>query len=69
MIHAHDLMDVDEVAAAFGVATSSLRVALSNPDTFPALASRLPPPLRRVGRSWVWERAAVERAVAKAATS
>lgn len=62
-VSAYDLMDADEVAAAFGVTESSLRVALSKPDAFPTLANRLPAPLRRIGRSWVWARADVERAV------
>jgi len=59
----NDIMDADEVAAAFGVKASSLYVAMSNPETFPSLAARLPAPLRRVGRSWVWARADVEAAV------
>jgi len=62
-ITAHDLMDTTEVAKAFGVTTSSLRVALNNPDVFPALAARLPDPLRRVGQSWVWLRSEVEAAL------
>ena len=62
-ITAHDIMDVDEVAKAFGVKPSSLYVAMSNPATFPSLAARLPDPLRRVGRSWVWARTDVEAAV------
>jgi len=65
-ITAHDIMDADEVAEAFGVKASSLYVAMSNPDTFPSLAARLPDPLRRVGRSWVWARADVEAAVKEA---
>ena len=63
-ITAHDLMDADEVAEAFGVTRSSLHVALSNPDVFPSLAARLPAPIRKVGRSFVWLRADVEAAVA-----
>jgi predicted DNA-binding transcriptional regulator AlpA len=59
----HDLMDVDEVADAFGVTRSSLHVALST-DQFPSLTRRLPAPLRRIGRSWVWARADVEAALA-----
>jgi predicted DNA-binding transcriptional regulator AlpA len=62
-ITSHDIMDVDEVAEAFGVKPSSLYVAMSNPDTFPSLAAKLPAPLRRVGRSWVWARRDVEAAV------
>jgi hypothetical protein len=63
-ITAFDLMDTTEVAEAFGVTTSSLRVALNNPDVYPTLAERLPDPLRRVGQSWVWLRAEVEAALA-----
>lgn len=63
-ITGHDLMELDEVAEAFGVASSSVRVALSQPDVFPALANRLPAPLRKVGRSFVWLRYDVEKAVA-----
>jgi hypothetical protein len=47
MITAHDLMDVDGVATAFGVTRSSLHVALSKPEVDAALATRLPDPLRR----------------------
>lgn len=63
-ITGHDLMDADEVAEAFGVTRSSLHVALSNPDVFPALANRLPAPIRKVGRSYVWLRYDVEKASA-----
>jgi hypothetical protein len=62
MITGHDLMDVGEVALAFGVTESSVQVALSSPDTYPSLANRLPAPLRRIGRSWVWLRADIEAA-------
>lgn len=63
-ITGHDLMDVDEVAKAFGVTRSSLHVALSNPEQYQSLAKRLPDPLRRVGRSWVWARVDIEAALA-----
>ena len=59
----HDIMDTVEVAAAFGVAVSSVTVALSAPHRNPALARRLPAPLRKVGRSWVWRRSDVESAL------
>lgn len=59
-----DLMDTTEVADAFGVAVSSLLVAISNPTVFPTLAARLPEPLRKIGKSWVWLRVDVEKAVA-----
>jgi hypothetical protein len=62
-ITAHDLMDSAEVAEAFGVAMSSLSVAVSSPDVYPSLANRLPPPLRKVGRGWVWLRADIEKAL------
>jgi len=62
-VTATDIMDADEVAAAFGVKASSLYVAMSNPATFPSLAARLPSPLRRVGRSWVWARTDIEAAL------
>ena len=63
-ITGNDLMDTAEVSEAFGVTMSSLQVALSNPEVFPALANHLPPPIRKIGRSWVWLRYDVERAVA-----
>jgi predicted DNA-binding transcriptional regulator AlpA len=63
-ITAHDLMDGIEVAAAFGVSQSSLQVALSVPDAFPSLAAKLPAPIRKIGRSWVWLRSDVEAALA-----
>lgn len=59
----NDLMDVHEVAEAFGVTTSSVRVAQSQPDKYPALANRMPAPVRRIGRSYVWSRADVEAAL------
>jgi predicted DNA-binding transcriptional regulator AlpA len=65
-ITATDIMDADEVAEAFGVKASSLYVAMSTPDAFPSLAAKLPAPLRRVGRSWVWARTDVEAAVKEA---
>jgi predicted DNA-binding transcriptional regulator AlpA len=61
-ITAHDLMDSNEVAEAFGISTSSLRVALHNPDIYPALADQLPPPLRKIGNSHVWLRYDIEKA-------
>ena len=64
-ITGHDLMDAYEVADAFGVSRSSMHVALSNPDVYPALAEYLPQPIRTIGRSFVWLRYDVERAVAK----
>jgi hypothetical protein len=63
-ITGHDLMDAVEVAEAFGVTKSSLTVAISRPDVFPALANRLPPPLRKVGHSYVWLRRDIEAALA-----
>lgn len=63
-ITGHDLMDADEVAEAFGVARSSLHVAMSNPDVYPTLAAVLPQPIRKVGRSFVWLRYDVEKAAA-----
>jgi predicted DNA-binding transcriptional regulator AlpA len=62
-ITGHDLMDTAEVADAFGVTTSSVGVAMSKPHVFPALANRLPPPLRKIGKSWVWVRADIEDAL------
>jgi predicted DNA-binding transcriptional regulator AlpA len=56
-------MDSAEVAAAFGVTPSSLSVAMSNPGIYPSLANRLPDPLRRIGRAWVWRRADIEAAI------
>lgn len=64
-ITAHDLMDTNEVAAAFGVKPASLSVALSNPEIYESLARRLPPPLRKIGRAYVWSRADVEAALAQ----
>lgn len=61
-ITGHDLMDSTEVAAAFGVTMSSLQTAMSNPDIYPSLAARLPTPIRKIGRSWVWRRADIEAA-------
>jgi hypothetical protein len=55
-------MDTSEVAAYFGVAMSSIQLALSQPDKFPSLAARLPAPMRKIGRSWVWRRVDIERA-------
>lgn len=63
-ITAHDLMDIEEVAEAFGVKRSSLHVAMSRPDQYQSLANRLPPPLRRVGRTYIWLRSDIEAAVA-----
>lgn len=63
-ITAHDLMDAAEVAAAFGVKQSSLSVAMSNPDQYPALANRLPAPLRKISGRYVWARADIEAALA-----
>lgn len=60
-----DLMDVNEVAEAFGVSTTSIRVARSQPDKFRALADKLPEPLRMVANTWVWLRFDVEQAVRK----
>lgn len=65
-ITAHDLMDMSEVADAFGVAMPSVRVAMSRPTVYPSLAARLPAPLRLVGTSWVWLRSDVEAALAAA---
>lgn len=62
-ITGYDLMDGTEVADAFGVTASTMRVAMYNPDTFPSLAAVLPDPLRKIGRSWVWLRADVEAAL------
>lgn len=59
----HDLMDSAEVAEAFGVSMTSIRIALTQPDTFPSLAARLPKPLRKIGRGHVWARADVEAAL------
>lgn len=59
-ITGHDLMDMHEVADAFGVSLSSVRVAMSSPATFPSLAARLPAPLRQIGNAWVWLRSDVE---------
>lgn len=56
MIEPSDLMDTAEVAAYLGVAMSSVQVALSQPDKLPAVARRLPAPMRKIGRSWVWRR-------------
>lgn len=63
-ITGHDLMDGSEVADAFGVTQGSLHVALSSPSVFPALANFLPDPIRKIGRSHVWLRYDIERAVA-----
>lgn len=63
-ITAHDLMDSVEVAAAYNVTQSSLQVAMSAPDSYPSLANRLPAPIRKIGRSWVWRRADIEAALA-----
>ena len=65
MIQPDDLMDAQEVADAFDVTKSSLSVAMSRPDGYPALATRLPPPLRKVGNAWVWRRTDVEAALAR----
>jgi hypothetical protein len=62
-IDAHDLMDTVEVAAAFGVSVSGVQVALSAPAVNPALARKLPAPIRKIGKSWVWRRTDVERAI------
>lgn len=62
-ITGHDLMDSYEVAEAFGVTMSSLAVAMSSPEVYPTLAARLPAPLRKIGRSWVWLRADIENAL------
>lgn len=64
-ITADDLMDADEVAEAFGVAKSSLQVAMSKGNTYPALRGRLPAPIRKCGGAWVWLRYDVEKAVEK----
>jgi hypothetical protein len=64
---AHDLMDTVEVAAAFGVSVSGVQVALSAPAVNPALARKLPAPLRKIGKSWVWRRTDVEQAIRMAA--
>ena len=66
-IEAHDLMDTVEVAAAFGVSVSGVQVALSVPAVNPALARKLPAPIRKIGKSWVWARADVESALRMAA--
>ena len=63
-IQPRDLMDTAEVADAFGVAMSTINVAM-NSNGFPGLTARLPPPLRKIGRGWVWARADVEAALAK----
>lgn len=55
-----DIMDTAEVADHLGVSVSSITVALSSPETSPRVARLLPPPLRKVGRSWVWRRADIE---------
>jgi hypothetical protein len=60
-----DLMDTAEVAAYLGVAMSSIRVALTTPRLHPNLARILPPPLRKVGGTWVWRRVDVEAAAAQ----
>jgi predicted trehalose synthase len=62
-VQAHDIMDTAEVAAALGVAVASVQVALSRPAVNPALARRLPPPLRKVGNVWVWTRESVEAVI------
>ena len=64
-ITAHDLMDATEVAEAFGVERSSIQVAMSaaGPRVTPSLTRRLPAPLRKVGKAWVWSRADVEAAL------
>lgn len=61
-----DLMDVSEVAAVFGVAASTVTVAMTAPDVSPRMARVLPPPIGKIGKSWVWARADVERAAAEA---
>ena len=48
MITAHDLMDAAEVAEAFGVTQSSLRVAMTS-SAYPSLSAKLPAPLRQIG--------------------
>lgn len=58
-----DLMDITQVAEAFGVTTSSVRVALNKPDQFRALADKLPAPLGKLNSSWVWLRYDVEKVV------
>ena len=59
-------MDGTEVAEAFGVSLSSIQVALSAPTAFPSLAAKLPPPIRKIGRSWVWLRTDIEASLAAA---
>jgi len=61
VIEPHDLMDAHEVCEHFGCAMSSLRVAMTRPDKNPALARRVPAPLRKVGGQWVWRRTDIER--------
>lgn len=63
-IEPEDIMDVSEVAEAFGLSKTSIHVAITQPDKFRALADRLPPPLRKVSRAWVWRRDDIERALA-----
>ncbi len=62
-IQPHDLMDAQEVAAAFDVTVSSLSVAMSKPDVYSGLADRLPAPIRKIGNAWVWRGADVEAAL------
>ena len=62
MITAHDLMDAAEVAEAFGVTQSSLRVAMTS-SAYPSLSAKLPAPLRQIGGKWCWVRADVEGAL------
>jgi hypothetical protein len=62
-ITGNDLMDGVEVADAFGVSVNSLHVAMSRPDVYPALSGVLPAPIRKIGKSHVWLRYDIERAV------
>ena len=59
-ITGYDLMDNAEVAEYLGVKQSSVLVALSQPEVYPTLAARLPAPIRKIGKSWVWLRADIE---------
>jgi hypothetical protein len=59
-----DLMDAHQVAEAFAVSRSSLRVAMNNPDQFKALAGKLPAPIGQLAGGWVWLRYDIDKALA-----
>lgn len=62
-ITAYDLMDSGEVCEAFGIARSTLSVAMSRPHVVPTISDILPPPLRKIGPTWVWLRTDIEAAL------